>query len=137
MTDEEKILKEEKTREKYFYVDKERTYQVLTGIVTSFIGAGLALVLFAALHKPPVPPCPMMQFNQPKPCPMKIFPQNIPHKMFPDGGKFRNFGEHRIPREFNGKKFPPRPNFEGRRPEDWKVNAPLPPQNEQIPTPKR
>ena len=69
----------EKTPEKYFYIDKERTYKVLTSIATSFIGAGLALALFGWVSRPPIPPCrcgcpiqierpcPMMQHNDRRP----------------------------------------------------------------------
>ena len=147
MTDEEKKVVEEKTREKYFYIDKEKTCQVLTGIATSFIGAGLALVVFAALHKPPVPPCPF-QYNNPRPCPMKMMDWGMrPDKRFIPGSHFRNhrgFGgprEFRGPRGFGGperfqnsgfpkgKLMPPPPQINNEGPK-------LPPQNANT-TPKR
>ena len=64
----------EKPVEKYFYVDKEKTYNALTSIATSFIGAGLALLLFTNCGKPPVQPC-SCPCGQPvpyisHPCPM-------------------------------------------------------------------
>ena len=128
------MTNEEKSKEKYFYIDKERTREVLTGIATSFIGAGLALALFAALHKPPVPPCPMMQFNQPMPCPMKMLPQDRGrlHKNIPWKGHFRGLDEQRRHGEFQDKKFPPRGNFDFRRPEGLNeppVQKPVPPSN--------
>lgn len=65
MSEEQQI---EKTPEKYFYVDKERTYKVLTSIATSFIGAGLALALFG-WARPPIPPCPCSQHRVQIECP--------------------------------------------------------------------
>ena len=129
MTDEEKITETEKTREKYFYIDKEKTYQALTGIAISFIGAGLALVVFAALHKPPVPPC-HRGFNRPMPCTMRMMPeQGRPDKMLPPRGKFQGPREFRGHKDFRkGKFFPPK-NFD-------RVPAPIPPVPENA-TPKK
>ena len=128
------MTNEEKSKEKYFYIDKERTREVLTGIVTSFIGAGLALALFAAVHKPPIPPCPMMQFNHPMPCPMKMLPQDRGrlHKNIPWERHFREFDGQRRPDKFQGKIFPPKGDFEFRRSEGLNeppVQKPVPPAN--------
>ena len=110
MTDDEKKVVEEKTREKYFYIDKEKTYQILTNIATSFIGAGLAIAIFAATHKPPVPPC-HLQFNHPMPCPMKMY-------------------------EFNTKKFHLRKDFDRQQKKDLNGKFPVPNVNEQKTAPK-
>lgn len=135
MTEEEKIVETEKSREKYFYVDKEKTYQVLTGIATSFIGASLALLLFAALHKPPVPPCPM-GLQRPMPCPMQMM---MHRKHFGDfrGPQGHFQGHRKFPKEFRGKDFggenlgnpfaPPEVNFE----------KPAPPLPKNTTTPKK
>ena len=136
MTDEEKILTEEKLREKYFYVDKERTYQVLTGITTSFIGAGLALILFAVLYKPSVPPCPIMKFHESRPCPIKMLPQNRPHRIIPGGRHFRGHGGPEKFGRFHRERYMPEGNFEFRRPDD-KINRPVPPIARPIPPQKK
>ncbi len=103
MTEEEKIIETEKNREKYFYVDKEKTYQVLTGIGTSFIGASLALLLFAATHRPPEPPCGSNPFMQP-PCKCKMMHKHGPRDFRRGHGEFRR-GDGPRHEKFNGKSF--------------------------------
>ena len=125
MTEEEKIVETEKSREKYFYVDKERTKDVLTNIATAFIGTSLALFLFGAFHKPPTPPC-RMGFDRPMPCPCKM----MHRKHFQD---FQNPHEH-----FRGhhKHFK---NFEQENFRKDNINPPLDklnPENKRPPMPK-
>jgi len=132
MTDDEKKVVEEKTREKYFYIDKEKTYQILTNIATSFIGAGLAIAIFAATHKPPVPPC-HLQFNHPMPCPMKMYEFNRQPNMFPP---HREFKGHKRFSEFNTKKFHLRKDFDRQQKKDLNGKFPVPNVNEQKTAPK-
>ena len=96
---EEKIEVTEKSKEKYFYVDKEKTYSVLTQIATAFIGAGLALIVFGALHKPPMPPCHQC-FKKPMPCPMQMIDRKGPRGVYNHRGD--NFRRHQ---DFRGKNF--------------------------------
>ena len=133
MTEEEKIV-EEKSREKYFYVDKEKTYQVITGIATSFIGASIALLLFAALHKPPVPPC-GMGFDRPMPCPMQMMHK----KHFGDfHGPKRHFGGHRkFPKELRGKDFRGDKFDNPFAPPEFRDQIPTPPAPQDKATPKK
>lgn len=49
MTGEEKLI----PKKRYFCFKKREVYRVLLSITTSFIGALLALAVFAAVHKPP------------------------------------------------------------------------------------
>ncbi len=89
MTEEEKIAEQEKSRDKYFYIDKEKTCQVLTSIATSFIGASIALLLFASTHKPPEPRYhgPFMQ----PPCKCKMMHEyRGGHGMHKRHGDFKN-----------------------------------------------
>ena len=82
MTDEEIKNENGKSREKYFYLDKKETCRFLCTVGATFIGAYLALCVFAALHRPPMPPVfrPMM----PRPCPMKFMDRGFrPDRMFP------------------------------------------------------
>ncbi len=90
MTEEEKI---EKPKEKYFYIEKEGVYKALWSIATTFIGASLALMLFAATHKPPVKPCGFSMPPQPAPYPCPLMKERGPHhgyhKMMPPSKEFR------------------------------------------------
>ena len=88
MSEEQQI---EKTHEKYFYVDKKKTYKVLTSIATSFIGAGLALALFG-WSRPPMPPCPCSQHRVQIECPCARMHQ---HPQRPKCDKQKHRGERR------------------------------------------
>ena len=106
MTNEEIKNENEKSREKYFYLDKKETCRFLCTIGASFIGALLALCVFTALHKPPMPPFgyPMMH----RPCPMKFMHRGFkPDKMLlppkelrgPRGSHFEGYWEFSTPQE--------------------------------------
>lgn len=90
MTEEQK---RENTETKYFYIEKENVYKALCGIGTSFIGASLALLLFAAVHKPPIQPCPdrgmppIQHVGRPCPCPCHMKHHRGMHSENP---QFRN-----------------------------------------------
>jgi len=82
MTDENKTVEEEKhtclCRSKGF-----RKFLIVTG--GTFVGVFLALSLFAALHKPPMPaPCPM-QMMPPCPCHQMARPDFGPQFGGPQG----------------------------------------------------
>ena len=81
----------EKTPEKYFYVDKEKAYKVLTSIATSFIGAGLALALFG-WTRPPMPPCPSSHHRMQIECPCARIQH---HPQRPKCDKQKHRGERR------------------------------------------
>ncbi|MBR6098325.1 hypothetical protein IKP85_01100 [bacterium] len=90
MTEERIENENEKSREKYFYVSKECTYKFLGTVVASFIGALLALAVFTALHKPPVPPA-GPQMRPDIPCPCRIMDRGgRPDRVFPPRGEFRH-----------------------------------------------
>lgn len=114
---EERIENEnEKTREKYFYVSKECTYKFFGTVAASFIGALLALAVFSALHKPPMPPM-GPQFMPNRPCPCRIMDEGRrPGKVFLHKGKFRHHKDFRKHGEFRGPRLPqgemmPKPNW--------------------------
>ncbi len=110
MTEEEKIVEQEKSRDKYFYIDKEKTCQVLTGIATSFIGASIAILLFTGTHKPPCSDAPQMMAP---PCHCKMMRHKGPHgKFMPPRGEFKGPGkDFRGHGEFKGKHFPQKGEF--------------------------
>ena len=56
MAEEEKIQVQVPDKKRYFYWERRDVYRVLLSVATSFIGALLALMVFAAFHKPPVMP---------------------------------------------------------------------------------
>lgn len=113
MSNEEIKNENEKSREKYFYLDKKETCRFLCTVLATFVGAYLALCVFAALHRPPMPPFARHMMH--RPCPMKFM--------------HRGFKHNRIllpPKEFKG---PRRSHFEGY----WEFSTPqekmVPPQN--------
>ena len=110
MAEENNTVPEEKSREKYFYVSKEWTYKFLSTVAASFIGALLALAVFTALHKPPVPPVgPQMRPN--RPCPCRIMDRGKrPDRMMPPRGAFKYHKHTRRHGEFKGAQ-----NFRGHR----------------------
>lgn len=71
MTEKEQIEITE-TERRNIYIQKRDVYRALLSVATSFIGALLALAVFAGLNKPPVapgqypppcPPCERMNFD--------------------------------------------------------------------------
>jgi hypothetical protein len=72
MTEEQ--IENEKSRKEYFYISKAETCQFLKTLGASFLGALLALAVFNALHKPPIPRGPQFgpQWGPNKPCPCRI-----------------------------------------------------------------
>ncbi len=102
MSDEEKILEPEKTREEYFYVNKKCTYKFLGTVLATFIGALLALYVFAALHKPPVPPA-GIQMRPPCPCAMKMFERGQRFdRMYPPKKEFKHRRDFKFHKQFRG-----------------------------------
>ena len=71
MTDENKIIE---TKQECFCQSKWFK-KFLTVTVGTFVGAFCALSLFAALHKPPMPPCPFPQGPMMRPCHCKMHHQ--------------------------------------------------------------
>lgn len=65
----------------------EGVREVLKIALGSFIGVFFALTLFAALHKPPMPPCPFG----------RMMPPPIHHGQHFDRGQFKDF--HKIKME--------------------------------------
>jgi len=123
MTDEKDLHSK-----RYFCFKKREVYRALLSVATSFVGALLALAIFAAVHKPPMPPQ-MMPGNFPPPPPQCEKMKMNFHKGGPDippPGEFRG----NRPGDFRpGVKVPP-PNFEdGNRPGDFKPGAKVPPPN--------
>ena len=112
MTEEEKT---EKPREKYFYIEKEGVYKALWSVATAFIGASLALMLFAATHKPTIP-CGFVM-------PPKATPYHCPMM------KEKRFHHH-------GYHMPPSKEFRG--PQDVrKADRPIPPRKMDNPRPDK
>ena len=125
----------EKSREKYYYLDKKKTCKFLSTILASFLGTLLALAVFTALHKPPMPPAGYHMKNRPCPCkfmerrnhhdkmlPRKEFNED---KIYRENRDVRKSHEHNINKELRDKQFPqgkimpPQTNGRG--------NAPIPP----------
>ena len=107
MTNEEIKNENEKTREKYFYLDKKEVFRFLSVVGASFIGALLALCVFTALHKPPMPPM-GHRLMPPRPCPMKFMHRGfkfdrmlLPPKELrdPRGSHFEGYWEFSTPQE--------------------------------------
>ena len=114
MTNEEIKNENEKSREKYFYLDKKEVCRFLCTVGASFIGALLALCVFTALHKPPMPPM-GHRLMPPRPCPMKLMDKGFkPDRMLlppkelrgPRGSHFEGYWEFSTPQE----KMAPTPN---------------------------
>lgn len=83
MTDENKIeLKEENCK---CFCQSEWFKKFLTKALAVFVGVYCALSLFAALHKPPMPPCPYGFGAKMKPCHCKM---HHFHKFHKHNGEF-------------------------------------------------
>lgn len=105
----------EKPREKYFYLDKKETCRFLTTLGASFLGALLALYVFSALHKPPMPPMGFRMMKH-RPCPMKFMDR-----------EFRHNEGFKIHREFKG------PHGQRHVEMNWEFSTPQFPQDKMVP----
>lgn len=122
MTEEKQV---EITEKQNIYIQKRDVYRALLSVATSFIGALLALAVFAGLNKPPVapgqyppppPPCERMNFDMHRGAPDML----PPHIGEFHGKPQKEFRGHRPDK---GAMMPPPP--EGARPQFDKNNPPI------------
>ena len=102
MTEEIKVTEEKQTclcQSKGF-----KKFLIVAG--GSFVGVFLALSLFAALHKPPMPPMPMNPYAFGGPGPQMVRPCHCHHHHFDKG--HRGDFHKKIMKDRMGKQLPPR-----------------------------